>query len=78
MVFIGLSTIRKDEDFKGLHKTLSKLYHGETTNNYYLEDKKQGLIKITDKSPTSATLLPASSPTRNQLLMVLVERSKSK
>ena len=69
MVFIGLSTIRKDEDLKGLHKALSGLYLGETTNNYYIEDKKQGLIKIVDKS---TTLLPASSPTRNQLLVVVV------
>ena len=69
LVFIGLSTIRKDEDLKGLHKALSVLYHGETTNNYYIEDKKQGLIKIVDKS---TTLLPASSPTRNQLLVVVV------
>ena len=69
LVFIGLSTIRRDEDLKGLHKTLSVLYHGETTNNYYIEDKKQGLIKICEKS---TTLLPASSPTRNQLLVVVV------
>jgi hypothetical protein len=66
--YVGLSSIRKDEELKGLNLKLQSLCSGN--HNFYIEDKKLGLIKLSDKN---GSLLPVSSPTRNQLLVVIIE-----
>ena len=52
-----------------MSQKLKKLFKGRN-NNYYIEDRKLGLIKLSEKN---GSLLPVSSPTRNQLLVVIVE-----
>ena len=52
-----------------MSQKLKKLFKGRN-NNYYIEDRKLGLIKLSEKN---GSLLPVSSPTRNQLLIVIVE-----
>lgn len=50
---------------------MNSVFPGEERNCYYIEDRKQGVIKI---SGEDNSLLPASSPARNQLLIVVVEQ----
>jgi hypothetical protein len=71
MRYTGLSSIKKDAQMKELYRLLSSLYRADNHDVYYIEDRKQGLIQISEKS---GDLLPSASPTRNQLLIVVVER----
>lgn len=52
---------------------VASMFPGEKFNQYYLEDRKSGLTKI---EATDGKLIPQASPTKNQLLVVVVEQIK--
>jgi hypothetical protein len=70
LYYHGLTKLKKESQFAELHKLMSSLFPGQENNCYYIEDRKLGVIKI---SADDTALLPASSPARNQLVIVVVE-----
>ena len=65
--FADCLTIKKDGRRSDLAIKLGVLYPEGT---YFLEDRKQGLQKV---AADDNELLPAASPSRNQLLIAVVE-----